>query len=72
MYFNASASVVPKEKRRGASMGLMDWLLISCSSVDEVLEEEEFLSGANAGFIMVGDKSKVAVIEIGPENNYSC
>lgn len=67
---NATASVLSEEERGGES-GLLDRILFYYDSVDSVLADKELLSRASAGFCMIGDKDKIAIIEVVPDGNYT-
>ena len=64
----ASASTIPKEERAGEKISIAE-LLTTCDTVDSVLEKKEKFG--KPFFYIIGDKTKIAVIEIGQEGRYA-
>jgi hypothetical protein len=64
----ATASTLPKEERMGEKISIAE-LLTTCDSVDSVLEKKEMFG--KPFFYITGDKTKIAVIEIGQEGTCS-
>ena len=64
---NASASAIPQKVRIAMphTSRLMTRILSGCQNVDQALTHMEWFLGPE--FLMLADKKKVAVIEIGPE-----
>ncbi len=64
---SASASSIPKSQRSSLEYfrGLNKYLLSNFATVDEALQDMSIFFGPR--FIMLGDKNKVAYVEIGPE-----
>ena len=66
----ATASSLPKKERTGES-GLMTRMLFYYDSVASVLEDKELLTKAASSYCMLGDREKIAFIEVAPDGNYS-
>lgn len=64
---SATAGSIPKEDRQEAdrTMGLLRKLLTDCATVDEVLAKKALFRGPR--YLLVGDATQVARIEIGPK-----
>lgn len=63
----ATAGSIPNSERRAmpSTRGIMSTMLKQCASVDEALTLGDLFWGPQ--YIMLADKDKIAVIEIGPE-----
>jgi len=68
---NATASTIPAAKRNHlpATSRLNEKLLSQCASVDEALAKIDLFVGPR--HLMLADKQKIAVVEIGPEGETS-
>ena len=67
---SATVGSIPSEERRAMphTGGLLVKLLNECGSVDEALARTDLFLGPE--FLMLADKNKVAIIEIGPEGKF--
>lgn len=64
---SASASSIPREERLGAvHRASMRTILKRYTTVEEVLQHKELFAGAK--FIMLADRSRIAYVEITPDN----
>jgi len=72
MVISSTASSLPKKERKypGKRFSINSLLLKSYSSVDEVLKNRQVFSRCRPSFIMVGDKSKIAIVEVAPHGKY--
>jgi isopenicillin-N N-acyltransferase like protein len=70
---NASASSIPKKVRKTQTdvSGIITKVLSKYASVDELVADKQMLSHGRAGFFMISDKTKIAVIEIGLEGKFT-
>lgn len=68
---SATAGSIPAAVRKAMprTKGLLTKLITECGSVDEVLERNELFRGPQ--YIMVADRTKAALIEVGPDGKYS-
>lgn len=64
---SASASSIPREERLGAvHRASMKTILKRYTTVEEVLQHKELFAGAK--FLMLADRSRIAYVEITPDN----
>lgn len=64
---SASASSIPREERLGAvHRACMRTILKRYTTVEEVLQHKELFAGAK--FLMLADRSRIAYVEITPDN----
>jgi len=70
---SATASSIPKKERKfpGKKFSMNTTILSKFDSVDAVLKEKEIFSRYRPCFFMIGDKNKIAVIEVGPGGKVS-
>lgn len=64
----ASASTVPKEEKYGEKISIAE-LLKTCDTVDAVLDKKDKFG--TPFFYIIGDKTKIALVEIGQEGTTS-
>jgi hypothetical protein len=69
----ATASSIPKKSREAQpeTSGVMRKLLTNFSSVDEVILKKEIFAKAHAEFLIISDRTKIAVIEVGLDGTYA-
>lgn len=70
---SATASSIPKKERKypGKKFSINTLILSKFDSVDAVLKEREIFSRYKPCFFMIGDKHKIAVIEVAPGGKIS-
>jgi isopenicillin-N N-acyltransferase like protein len=70
---SASASSIPRKVRKTQTdvSGIISKILSTYGSVDELLADKQMLSHGRAGFFIISDKIKIAVIEIGLEGTFA-
>jgi hypothetical protein len=66
-----SASVTTVEEVNTDGKGLNRQVLTYYDTVDSVLNDTKLLSNLNPNFYIIGDKKKIAVIEVTPDGEYS-
>lgn len=64
---SATASSIPRAERYATGRGLNEKLLTAFDSVDGLLASPDALSASHPTFYVVADRTKIAVIEIGPK-----
>ena len=70
----ASAGSIPKSMRdnQPGKRGIISKLLSGCADCDEVLtRKDSIFPGARAGFVMIADRKKILMVEIGLEGKYA-
>lgn len=70
----ASASCIPADKKgsQPGRRGVISRILSGCASCDDVLAKKEaFFSQARTMFVMISDREKLLVVEIGLEGKYA-
>jgi len=65
-----SASVTSTEEVNTEGKGLNCQVLSRYNTVDSVINDETLLSNLNPNFYLLGDKTKIAVIEVTPDGDY--
>jgi hypothetical protein len=68
---NASATVLPKEKRNVAKEDLTEKILTSFSSVEAAASQEAMFAESHPAFYMIADSGKIAMIEVAPGGKIS-
>jgi len=66
----ASAGSVPREERNKGGRGLSEHILISFNSVDAVLKNQKIFAGTHPVFYIIGDRSKIATVEVAPGGKF--
>jgi len=66
-----TASSIPHAKRHPVKKGIVESILTSYESVDAVLKDKDFFSKIHPSFYMMGDKTKIAIIEVAPDGRFS-
>jgi len=66
-----SATAVTVEETDLGKEGLNKQALAYYNTVDSVLADKELLSNINPGYFLLGDKKKIAVIEVAPDGEFS-
>jgi isopenicillin-N N-acyltransferase like protein len=68
---SASASTVSDEEGSSGKKGLNGLVLTRCKTVASVLADEELLSGLSPNYYLLGDRNRIALIEVAPGGEYS-
>jgi isopenicillin-N N-acyltransferase like protein len=70
---NATAGSIPRETREAQSdtAGVIRTLLTTFTSVDDALNRKELFARCHAVFLILSDKTKIAVVEIGLNGAFS-
>jgi isopenicillin-N N-acyltransferase like protein len=66
----ASAGSVPREERNKGGRGLSEHILTSFDSVDAVLKNQKMFAGTHPVFYIIGDRSKIATVEVAPGGKF--
>jgi len=67
----ASAGSVPRQKRNTGGQGLSEHILTSFDSVDAVLKNQKIFADTHPIFYIIGDRSKIATVEVAPGGKFS-
>ncbi len=65
-----TASCIPRS-RRHSGKNIIPQILSSYGSVDETVKDEKIFSKTHASFYIMADKTKIALVEIGPDGTFS-
>ena len=72
---SASVSTLPKKDRKyppgSKKLSMNKYILSNFGSVDEVLKNQQIFAQCSPTFYIIGDKNKIAEIEIAPGGKYS-
>ena len=66
----ASAGSVPREERNKGGRGLSKHILTSFGSVDAVLKNQKIFAGTHPVFYIIGDRLKIATVEVAPGGKF--
>jgi hypothetical protein len=66
-----SATAVTVDETDLGKEGLNKQALAYYNTVDSILNDKNLLSNINPGYFLLGDKKKIAVIEVAPDGQYS-